>query len=371
MKDVSQSTFVFASSRPGSVMGRVERRLLRVMAALRARGATVLLICAPRSPMAAEAREHGIEVAFYALDRVNFIRTRSRMRKYFKRFGPDVAHSTGVGADLLVRHAASGVPTRVVNTLLCSDWPRGSSSLFSRLVTRKLDARSLDGADMLVCDCARLATRLADSGVERGHILVDPPSIDIAEVMAQSGQTIDLPRTSVPLVGYGGRIEESRGLETLVAASAILEASGVLAQVVVAGEGPLLRTLRDDVRSSHVRYIGWVDSVPAVLRELTVAVFPSTRPGVPTSLLEAAALGKPIVASRVEGIDELFEDGREIRLVPPGDPKALSAAIADLMSDPEEAADMGERARHRTIDEYSSDASIDRHLSLYRELMSR
>lgn len=371
MKNVSQSTFVFVSSRPGPVMGRVERRMLRVMAALRERGATVMLICAPRSPMAAKAREHGIEVAFYALDRINFIRTRSRMRKYFRRFGPDVVHSTGVEADLLVRHAARELATRVVNTMVCSDWPRGSSSLFSRLVTRKLDARSLDGADVLVCDCDRLAARLIESGVEKGHTLIDPPSIDIAEVMAQSAQLIDLPKTNVPLVGYGGRIEESRGLETLIAASAILEASGVLAQVVVAGEGPLLRALRDDVRSSRVRYIGWVDSVPAVLSELAVAVFPSTRPGVPTSLLEAAALGKPIVASRVEGIDELFEDGREIRLVPPGDPKALAAAIADVMSDPEEAADMGERARHRTIDEYSSDASIDRHLKLYRELISR
>lgn len=371
MKDISQATFVFASSRSGPVMGRVERRLLRVMAALRERGATVLLVCAPHSPMAPEAREHGIEAAFYALDRYNLIRTRSRLRKYFQRFGPDIAHSTGIEADLLVRHAAAELPTRVVNTLVCSDWPRGGDSLFSRLVTRKLDARSLLGTDMLVSDCSRLAGRLTEVGVEQGHVMVDPPSIDIAEVMAQAEQAVDLPRTNGPIVGYGGRIEESRGLEILVAASAILGARGTLAQVVIAGEGPLLRELQESGRSSRVLYFGWVDSVPAVLQQLSVAVFPSTEPGVPTSLLEAAALGKPIVASRVEGIDELFEDGREIRLVPPGDPKALAAAIADVVSRPEEAAEMGARARHRVIDEYSSDAAIDRHLALYQELISR
>jgi len=350
-------------------MGRVERRLLRVMAALSERGSTVHLICAPHSPMEDAARELGAECAPYHLDKLNYIRSRSRVRKYFQRYEQVIAHSAGYDADLLTRYAAAGLRTRAVNTIPCTDWPRVGTGPFSRWVRNTLEMQSLDKADAIVADCRRLAERLREAGFPPDDILIDPPSIDVGEVTRQAEESVDLRGVHGPLIGYGGRIEPSRGLENLVAASAILDARGVLAQAVIAGEGPLLKSLRDDVRSSRVKYLGWIDSVPAVLKRLTVAVFPSTEPGVPTSLLEAAVLGRPIVASRVEGIAELFEDGSEIRLVTPGDPRALAAAIAELVESPERAAAMGERARHRVIDEYSSTASIERHMALYRRFL--
>jgi len=369
VRNFDTSSFVFLSSRGRGPMGRVERRMLRVMAALVERGSNVHLIAAPHSPMDEAARELGAEVAPYHLDKLNYIRTRSRVRKYLQRYEPVVAHSCGYDADLLTRRAAQGLRTRAVNTIPCTDWPRVGTGALSRLVQRTLDLNTLNLADAIVADCARLADRLADAGFPRDDVLIDPPTIDVAEVTQQAEEPVDVGGVSGPLVGYGGRIEESRGLEQLVAASAILDARGVLAQAVIAGEGPLLRSLRDNVRSSRVKYLGWVDSVPAVIKRFTVAVFPSTSPGVPTSLLEAAVLGKPIVASRVDGIAELFEDGSEIRLVTPGDPRSLAAAIAELVEDPDKAAAMGERARHRVIDEYSSAASIERHLALYRRFM--
>lgn len=351
-------------------MGRVERRLLRVMEALTERGARVQLICPPRSSMAEAARAAGVDVASYHLDRMNYFQTRSRVRKFLRRDVPVVVHSTGLEADLVVRWAARDLPTAAINSVTCVDWPRRGSSAVSRYVRRTLDTATLAGADAFVVDCGAVRERLVAASVPRDCILVDPPSVDIAEVLREAEEPVKLPlRPAGPLVGYGGRMELSRGLETLVAASAILDARGTLVEVVIAGEGPLLRTLKEDNRSSRVRYLGFVESVPAVIKNLSVAVFPSVGPGVPTALIEAAALGRPIVASRVEGIEGLYEDGTEIRLVPPGDPRALAAAISELMNDSEMAADMGERARLRTVDEYSSNASVERHLEVYRRFM--
>lgn len=352
-------------------MGRVERRLLRVMSALLAQGARVHLISTPRSPVEVEAAKLGVEIAPYHLDKLNYFRTRSRVRKYLERFSPVAVHSTGLEADLVVRWAARGMRTAAVNTIACTDYPRQGDTPLAVAVRRWLDSSSLSGADAIVADCAATAQRLQAAGVVPDRIVIDPPSIDVGEVIAQSEQLFALPpaRVSGPVVGYGGRIEDSRGLEVLVAASAILVARGAAEEVLIAGEGPLLKRLQSDIQSSRVRYLGWVDSVPAALKRFDITVFPSTKPGVPTSLLEAAVLGKPIVASRVDGITELYEDGREIRLVKPGDPKALAAAVAELIADPESAARMGERARLRTIDEYSSAASVDRHLELYRRFM--
>jgi len=359
------------SSRTGAVMGRVERRMLRVMTALLASGAKVHLISTPRSPIEAAAQKLGVEIAPYHLDKLNYFRTRSRVRKYLSRFQPVAVHSTGLEADLIVRWAAREMRTAAINSLTCVDYPRQADSGLGKSIRRRLDTRTLAQADAMVVDCAATAAKLVAAGVDAERIVLDPPSVDVGEVIAQSEMPFRLPpaRVSGPVVGYGGRIEDSRGLEVLVAASAILVARGSAEEVLIAGEGPLLKRLQSDIQSSRVRYLGWVDSVPAALKRFDITVFPSTRAGVPTSLLEAAVLGKPIVASRVEGITELFEDGTEIRLVKPGDPKALAAAVADLIGDPESAAAMGERARLRTIDEYSSAASVQRHLALYRRFM--
>lgn len=370
-RDFSQASFVFLSSHSGEVLSRVDRRMLRVMRALKERGANVMLICTPRSPAEAEATAAGIEVAPYHLDKRNYFRTRSRMRKYLARYNPVIAQSSGFEADILARWAARDTRATAVNTIAGADWPRRGAGPISTAVRRWYENTTLDLVGAVIADCQELADRLIAAGVAPEAIVVDPPSIDIAETLAQAEKRADLGLTrsqGVP-VGYGGRIEAGRGLDDLVAASAILAVRGVRAQVIIAGEGPLLKRMQADVRTSRVKYVGWVDTVPSVLKQLAVAVFPSVAPGVPTSLLEAAALGRPIVATRVEGITGLFEDGREIRLVEPGDPKALAAAIAELVNDPERAAEMGERARHRVVDEYSAPASIARHIALYERLM--
>jgi glycosyltransferase involved in cell wall biosynthesis len=370
VREYSSAAFVFISSRTGPTMGRVERRMLRVMAELVARGSTVHLICAPHHPIGDEAAALGVEVASYRLDRFNYFRTRSRVRKYLERYHPIVVHSTGLDADLIARWAARGLRTAAVNSLTCVAWPRRGRGPVSTAIRRYLDATTIDRTDLFVVDCTALVNRLVGASVPRECVVVDAPSIDIAEVLREAEEPAQMPERPIgPLVGYGGRMELSRGLEHLVAASAILDARGTIAEVIVAGEGPLLKELKGDTRSSRVRYLGYVESVPAVLKRLSVAVFPSVGPGVPTALLEAAALGRPIIASRVEGIEDLFEDGSEIRLVPPGDPRALAVAISDVLADPVAARAMGERARVRTIDEYSSAASVERHLEVYSRFM--
>lgn len=369
-RDFSASTFVFVSSRTGPTMGRIERRLLRVIEALIERGAVIHLICTPRHPLATEAAAMGAEVAPYHLDKFNFLRTRSRLRKYLQRSGPVVVHSTGLQADLLSRWAAKNLPTAAVNSIACVAWPRQGKGPVSTAIRRYLDRNTASGVDLFVVDSESLQQPLAELGIPADRILLDRPSIDLAEVFAQAEQPVALPqRPAGPLVGYAGRMEPARGLEHLVTASAILEAGGAIAQVVIAGDGPLLAELKRDNRSSRVRYLGYVPSVPAVLKNLEVAVFPSTGRGVPTALIEAAALARPIVASRVEGIEELFEDGSEIILVPPGDPRALAHAIADMLASPKASHEMGERARLRVLDSYSSAASIERHLEAYSGLM--
>jgi glycosyltransferase involved in cell wall biosynthesis len=367
MSPFRHSTFLFVTSRSSDTLGRVERRWLRVMAALLEGGATVMLICTPKAALENPARALGVTIAPYKLDKFNLVRTRSRLRKYLKRYRPVVAHSTGYEADVLLRWAAKGLPVGVSSSALCGSWPPKGIGPFGTWVRRRLDRDSLSRVDAFFVDCEELADGLEAAGLPSERITLDPPGVLLSRVAKEATAPFERP-SGTPLVGYAGSLEHSRGLLVLAAAAPVLRSVYPDIRVVIAGEGPARARLLPAGADGRIDLLGRVESVPAMLSALDVCVFPVSVGGTPTSLLEAAALGKPIVASAVHGIADLFEDGEEISLVPPGEASILAEAILALLADPARASAMGSRARLRAIDQYSSTAAVERHLAVYRKL---
>ncbi|MHB1340741.1 MAG: glycosyltransferase family 4 protein [Coriobacteriia bacterium] len=367
MRTLRDHTIIFVTGKTGHTLGRIERRWLRVMEALVADGATVLVICALHAPIEDPARAVGATIAPIRLDKLNLIRTRSRMRKYIKRYRPPVAHSTGYEADVLLRWAAKDLPVKVVTSALCATWPPKGLGAIDTWFRRRLDRRSLSRIDAFLVDCEDLAERVVAAGVARDRVVLDPPSVAIARMAEESRAAVTLPVGS-PVVGYAGALERNRGLPMLASLSLKLRECFPDARVVVAGEGPARAGIVAAGRDGRLDLLGGVTSVPAVLAALDVCVYPVTEAGTPTSLLEAAALGRPIVASAVSGIADLFEDGVDLVLVPPNDSAALATAVIGLLEDPQRARSLGEHARHTVIDKYSSAAAVKRHLDLYRRL---
>lgn len=363
------ATYLFVTSRMRRTFGRVERRLLRVIGELVASGSTVLVICPPGSPFRDPARAAGATIAPYELDRFNLVRTRSRMRKYIKRYQPAVAHSTGYEADILLRWAASGLPVKVVSSVVCGSWPPAGIGLFGSWVRRTLDAASIGRCDALIVDCQELADRVvAETRLPASRVVLDPPVVNLARVTAEAAAAFERPVGS-PLVGYAGALERNRGLNTLAILRDALAGEYPHLHVVVAGEGPGRASVMRAAEQGRLELLGHVPSIPAVLAVLDVCCFPATAPGTPSTLMEAAALGRPIVASAVAGIREMFTHSEQIVLVTPGDDAAFAAAVRGLLAHPAAARAMGERARLRVIDEYSSAATVQRHLALYARLM--
>src|SRR5919204_317102 len=121
---------------------------------------------------------------------------------------------------------------------------------------------------------------------------------------------------------FAGRLSPEKGIEELVAATEGMN-------LVVAGDGPLRHLVPDA--------LGFVphDELEGLYERAAVVVLPSYREGLPLSVLEAMAHGKPVVASAVGGIPEFVEDGVTGLLVEPGDVAGLRAAIERLLADPE------------------------------------
>jgi glycosyltransferase involved in cell wall biosynthesis len=116
---------------------------------------------------------------------------------------------------------------------------------------------------------------------------------------------------------------------------------------------------------SHVRFLGARDDVPRLLAAADLHVLPSHQEALPNSIIEAMAVGLPVIATRVGGIPELISDGESGLLVEPHDPAALGAAIHALANDPGRRQQMGELNRTTVRERFTLEKSVARYEELY------
>jgi glycosyltransferase involved in cell wall biosynthesis len=166
-------------------------------------------------------------------------------------------------------------------------------------------------------------------------------------------------RSHPPLILSVGQLKEKKGFDHLLEACSLLRKRGVAFACEIIGDGPLRHVLAERIDELHldssVRLAGAFafEEVLDRYREATVFVLPCVtaadgdRDGIPNVILEAMAMGLPVVSTRHSGIPEAVEDGRTGVLVPPADPVALADAIAALIDDEELRERFGRRGRER------------------------
>ena len=164
------------------------------------------------------------------------------------------------------------------------------------------------------------------------------------------------------------------GPDILLRALAILRRELPEIRLTLAGEGemtPRLRAMCAELGlEANVDFVGFVpnDRIYSLLSEHHMMVMPSLSESFGVAVLEAAACGRPTIASRVGGVPEVLRDGETGLLVPPGDPRVLADAILRLARDPETCQRMGQAGR-KLAAEYSWSASLDRMNDLYERLI--
>jgi glycosyltransferase involved in cell wall biosynthesis len=171
-----------------------------------------------------------------------------------------------------------------------------------------------------------------------------------------------------------GNLYPVKGHQYLVDAVALLSDRHPTLHVAIAGRGDVetvLTTRALDLGvSGRIHLLGLRSDIPAVLAAADVFVLPSLSEGLPLALLEAMFAGRPIVASDVGEIATALDGGRAGKLVAPGNPVDLAAALDDLLSDLNGAREMGERARSRAVAEYDVSQMVGRYRSMYEQLLT-
>ncbi len=181
-----------------------------------------------------------------------------------------------------------------------------------------------------------------------------------------------------PRAVFVGRLAPEKGLDILIEAWLKVRARFPTAQLILVGEGPERAAIENQTRAIGLTIgHGQAVSIPGsvidstdTLRQADLFILPSREEGMSIALLEAMALGLPVVASSIPGNRRLIDDLEQGRLIPNGDPTALARAIIEQWENPDRATQMGLAARQRVEREFSIEAVAKAHLALFRELVA-
>jgi glycosyltransferase involved in cell wall biosynthesis len=319
---------------------------------------------------------------------------RDRIRKLIERTRPDVAHLHNVAHQLtpsiLKPLAEAGIP--IVQTLhdyklICSSY-----LLFANGTTcnrcrgaRHFEAvkqrchhgslaksvlgfvemswhavrRSYEQVNVFFCPSRFMRDKCVDFGIAADRLVHLPYFLPLDAYVPDS--------TPGGYALYAGRLSREKGVATLV------EAAGELGdhRLVVLGEGPLGETLMDRAREANapVDFRGYVEAAElrSLVRGAAFVIVPSEwYENLPYAVLEAFALGKPVLGARIGGIPELVREGETGALFTAGDARSLAAAWRSLVETRDRLHEMGRRARTLLEEEFAAPAHIGRIVDLYR-----
>jgi glycosyltransferase involved in cell wall biosynthesis len=237
----------------------------------------------------------------------------------------------------------------------CWTGSKFASLAYTRMIQRHRRLRTWHTkVDLFVALNSHMRDLLASKGVvPEDKIVVQPNFLYVDDGDAAQPET-------QPFV-FAARLVPEKGVATLLKAHAVAPEI----PLTIIGEGPLGR---DPVQPPFAGYLPHEETLRQI-RGARALVFPSEWPeGCPSTIIEAMALGKPVIASRVPGAAELVEDGVAGLLFEPGDAQALAACMRRLHEDAELARRLGQAGRARYEQRHSPDAGYARMVEVYRRV---
>ncbi|MFQ5731656.1 MAG: glycosyltransferase family 4 protein [Planctomycetaceae bacterium] len=207
-------------------------------------------------------------------------------------------------------------------------------------------------------DIPRESVTVIHNGVVADRVSAERPVLDPAHI---------------PVVGTAGPLEAVKGLPFFLAAAKTVNAARPNVEFLVAGGGPEERNLRRLSRELNIdRKITFVPNLTDFgqsLAAMDVFCLPSLQQGLGTVMLEAMALGKPVIATRVGGVAGVIRDRENGLLVPPSQSRPLANAILELLGDAVRARAIGEAGRSLVRREFRVETMVERTASLYHQFL--
>ncbi len=295
-----------------------------------------------------------------------------RLRRAIGQRRPDIVHVHQHAVRYVLAATMGRTRTHVVHTLHTIESAQRS------WVNNVLHLAARVAAVETVAVAPAVASSYTATGRYR-ELRVVPNGIDIRRFHADSAagsswrRRVGIDPAAVVFVCVA-RFHPLKDHELLVRAFADLAAECRDAVLVLAGDGPTRQTIESEVGrlgiASQVRFLGATGDVVSVLQGSDVFVLASRWEGHPLSILEAMAVGLPIIAPCVGGIGEIVSSGVNGTLVAAGDETMLAAAIRRLYESTTERHELGRRAREIAVESFSLEVMTDAYLAIYQHLVA-
>ncbi|MCR6737141.1 MAG: glycosyltransferase family 4 protein [Afipia sp.] len=299
------------------------------------------------------------------------------LRQIKRGLSPAIVHHVGMQICVLGGISSLGMATPQVNAMTGLGYAFTSTTakaLFLRLVIA-IALRFLLNRNHAVFlvqnpdDRAALET----VGINPRHLVRIPGS------GVDTDKLTPMPEPDGPItVGFAGRLLTAKGIRTLVAAHRLLRARNVEVQLLIAGDpdpaNPDSVRLEEAQRWNSepgITWLGHVEDIATLWRRCHIAALPSHREGLPKSLLEAAACGRPLIAADAPGCREIVIPGQTGLLAPIEDAQALADAIGELAASQELRKRYGAAARQLVVEKMSSHSIGAAIVALYEEQLQR
>jgi glycosyltransferase involved in cell wall biosynthesis len=217
------------------------------------------------------------------------------------------------------------------------------------------------------------------NGEEQGKVKLSYHGVDLRKFSFERNGRPDGP----PLVLAVGRLVEKKGLPYLLEACRLLKNAGHDFRCLIVGEGPERARLESMVKTLGLEDVVELpgsssqEDILACYRQATVFTLPCTvvdngdRDGIPNVILEAMAVGLPVITTSVSGIPEVVQDGHNGLFVPERDPKALATAIARVLTDPVLENTLRSNAVSTIAENFDASRNIESLATLFRQLAIR
>jgi len=301
-----------------------------------------------------------------------------KLIRMFREERPHIVHTHTSKAGILGRWAArlAGVPA-IIHTphghVFWGYFNKWETKIFiflerltATITDRIITLTGQEKKDHLRCHIAGEAKfAVIHSGVELSRFSDAQINPDDAKKM------LGIPKGTF-VVGTVGRLTTIKGHKYLIEAARKILLIRPDMTFIFLGDGELMNDLKAQAASlgiyDKVKFLGWREDVAEVMSTFDLFVLPSLNEGMGKVLVEAMAMGKPIIASHVGGISDLVKNEENGLLVPPEDAEAIARSISILHSKPLKRKEMGEKGRAIAV-EYGADSMVQKIDRLYKELV--
>jgi glycosyltransferase involved in cell wall biosynthesis len=355
-----------------TAMGGQELAVLLHAGGLRKRGHDIRLILEPGSSIFTKAVGEGLPVEPVGMSRAHYPSAILTFRNILARERPGLLHVNSSRDSWI-----GGLAARLVTPRVKVIRSRHISTPLNRNLMTRLLYRTL--MDFVIVTGSELTRRalIERDGLAPDKVAAFPIGIDVdrfkpARPDRDLRQELKLP-PGHRLVGLISYLRSYKGHEYFIEAAARVLPRAKDVTFLIVGEGPQEARLRERIAalglSSGVRMLGFRDDLLNVFRSLDIFVIPSVEGDtIPQVLMQALAMGLPVVSTTVGSIPDVVQDGQTGFVVPPRDAEALAGRIEALLNDAGLRAEMGRRGRAFVEREYSLARMLDRLEEVYAKV---